>query len=133
MRNTLRKILSFCSANYCVIFSFQKNPQSTFWKTVLSWTFVTTLPSHNMTSAATHALTAAFLVAVVDAVIGAVTACPLGDTAVVCLAGKLGFLITLVIWAHWTERQRHHSQVESPSFWHMEFTLFTYHCQLCSQ
>lgn len=52
-------------------------------------------------------LTAALLVAVVNAVIGAVTAGPLRNTAVVCLAGELGVLITFVVWTHWTEKERH--------------------------
>lgn len=62
------------------------------------------------TSADTQALTAALLVAVVDAVIGAVTARPLRNTAVVCLAGELSVLITLVVWTHWTEKKERHGK-----------------------
>lgn len=51
-------------------------------------------------------LTAAFFVAVVNAVVHAVAARPQGDTAVVCLAGKLSFLIALVIWTPWMRRQQ---------------------------
>lgn len=52
------------------------------------------------------ALTAAFLVAVVDAVVGAVTAGPLRDAAVVCQAGELRVLVTLVLWPHCKDRER---------------------------
>ncbi len=67
---------------------------------LVSAVLVTAVPSHNITCADTQALTTVLLVTVVQAVIGAVTAGPLRDAAVVCLAGELGFLVTPVIWTH---------------------------------
>lgn len=66
--------------------------------------------SQDISSADTQALTTALLVAVVEAVICAVTAGPLRDTAVVCLAGELSF-ITLVVWTHWRGKQRYETEM----------------------
>lgn len=66
--------------------------------------------SQDFASADSQALTTALLVAVVEAVIGAVTAGPLGDTAVVCLAGELSF-VTLVVWTHWRGKERHETEM----------------------
>lgn len=46
------------------------------------------------------------LVAVVDAVIGAVASGPLRNTAVVCLAGELGFCVAFVFWTHWMKKEK---------------------------
>lgn len=48
------------------------------------------------------------LVAVVEAVVGAVTARPLRDAAVVCLARELRVLVTLVIRTPWNGRRERH-------------------------
>lgn len=48
------------------------------------------------------------LVAVVEAVVGAVTARPLRDAAVVCLARELRVLVTLVIGTPWKRRRERH-------------------------
>lgn len=62
----------------------------------------------------TRPLTAALLVAVVQAVVGAVTSGPLGDAAVVCLAGELG-VVTLVVWTHWKKEADVRRGAENPA------------------